>query len=77
MEHENTYHVYTQQDTYITEEIWAENGTVDLFLGDIYYDMEDHLMCFRKADVDEFKELMKDAIIEYIHNCQLRNGGKY
>ena len=72
-----TGHVFRQQDTYISEEIWKEGGTIDLFLGDIYYDMEWDLMCFRQADEKEFKELMKDTIVSYIYDCQLRNGGKY
>lgn len=77
MESKNSYHVYTQQNTFITEEIWKENGTIDLFIGDIYANMEENLLCFREADIDEFKDLMKDTIIDYINNCELKNGGKY
>ena len=77
MEPKNSDHFYTQLDTYIKDEIWGEHGVIDLFLGRIYHDMDENLLCFQEASVDEFKDVMKDAIIDYINNCEARHGGKY
>lgn len=73
----SNYHVYTQQSNYVRDEIYSENGKINLLIEDIYADMKDKLVVFRKADREEFKDLMIDAIRDYIYKCQSLNGETY
>ena len=69
-------HYFKQQNSYITDEIWADDGTIDLFISDIYEDLKDNLLVFEKAIEFEFKDLLKETIIGYINECEIRNNGR-